>query len=73
MSGAKGLDKFLRKSLFLDDPVEEFDGCLRRLALGRALETAGSSRRGWELWWEGFEVGEEYWEPKLQEAAATGN
>ena len=32
MSGAKGLDKFLRKSLFRGDPVEEFDGCLRRLA-----------------------------------------
>jgi hypothetical protein len=28
---------------------------------------------GWELWWEGFEVGEEYWEPKLQEAAASGD
>jgi hypothetical protein len=27
---------------------------------------------GWELWWEGFDVGEEYWKPKLQEAAATG-
>ena len=32
ISGAKGLDKFLRKSLFLGDPVKEFDGCLRRLA-----------------------------------------
>jgi hypothetical protein len=28
---------------------------------------------GWELWWEGFEVGKEYWEPKLKEAAATGD
>src|SRR5271154_6628253 len=28
---------------------------------------------GWELWWEGFDVGEEYWKPKLQEAAATGD
>jgi hypothetical protein len=27
---------------------------------------------GWELWWEGFDVGEEYWKPKLQGAAATG-
>jgi hypothetical protein len=26
---------------------------------------------GWELWWEGFEVGKHYWEPKLKEAAAT--
>ena len=28
---------------------------------------------GWELWWEGFEVGKHYWEPKLEEAAATGD
>jgi hypothetical protein len=28
---------------------------------------------GWELWWEGFDVGEEYWKPKLEEAAATGD
>jgi hypothetical protein len=28
---------------------------------------------GWELWWEGFDVGEEYWKPKLQEAAASGD
>jgi len=28
---------------------------------------------GWELWWEGFEVGEEYWDAKLQEAATTGD
>jgi hypothetical protein len=28
---------------------------------------------GWELWWEGFDVGEEYWKPKLQEAAAAGD
>ena len=28
---------------------------------------------GWELWWEGFGVGEEYWEPKLKEAAAAGS
>jgi len=28
---------------------------------------------GWELWWEGFEVGEEYWKPKLKDAAATGD
>ena len=28
---------------------------------------------GWELWWEGFEVGEEYWKSKLQEAATTGD
>jgi hypothetical protein len=28
---------------------------------------------GWELWWEGFEVGNHYWEPKLQQAAATGD
>ena len=28
---------------------------------------------GWELWWEGFDVGEEYWKLKLQEAAATGD
>jgi hypothetical protein len=27
---------------------------------------------GWELWWEGFDVGEQYWRPKLQEAAAAG-
>jgi hypothetical protein len=28
---------------------------------------------GWELWWEGFEVGKHYWEPKLQEAATIGD
>jgi hypothetical protein len=28
---------------------------------------------GWELWWEGFEVGKHYWEPKLEEAAKTGD
>ena len=28
---------------------------------------------GWELWWEGFEVGKHYWEPKLEEAAETGD
>jgi hypothetical protein len=28
---------------------------------------------GWELWWEGFDVGEQYWKPKLEEAAATGD
>jgi hypothetical protein len=28
---------------------------------------------GWELWWEGFEVGEGYWAPKLQEAAVSGD
>jgi hypothetical protein len=28
---------------------------------------------GWELWWEGFEVGEEYWKPKLQDAATSGD
>jgi hypothetical protein len=28
---------------------------------------------GWELWWEGFDVGEEYWKPKLEEATATGD
>jgi len=28
---------------------------------------------GWELWWEGFEVGKYYWEPKLEEAAVTGD
>ena len=26
---------------------------------------------GWELWWEGFEVGRHYWEPKLRDAAAN--
>ncbi|MFZ0600856.1 MAG: hypothetical protein WAN05_05710 [Roseiarcus sp.] len=28
---------------------------------------------GWELWWEGFDVGEQYWRSKLQEAAAAGD
>jgi hypothetical protein len=28
---------------------------------------------GWELWWEGFDVGEQYWKPKLEAAAATGD
>jgi hypothetical protein len=28
---------------------------------------------GWELWWEGFEVGKHYWEPKLHKAAAIGD
>lgn len=28
---------------------------------------------GWELWWEGYDVGEEWWTPKLQDAAATGD
>ena len=28
---------------------------------------------GWELWWEGYDVGEEWWKPKLQDAAQTGD
>ncbi len=28
---------------------------------------------GWELWWEGYDVGEEWWMPKLQDAAETGD
>jgi hypothetical protein len=26
---------------------------------------------GWELWWRGFSVGEEYWKPALQKAAKS--
>jgi hypothetical protein len=43
----------------------------RLLELLRNKETF--EHAGWELWWEGFEVGEEYWAPKLQEAAASGD
>jgi hypothetical protein len=28
---------------------------------------------GWELWWEGYDVGEEWWKPILQDAAETGD
>jgi hypothetical protein len=28
---------------------------------------------GWELWWEGFEVGEGHWKPTLERAAAAGD
>jgi len=28
---------------------------------------------GWELWWEGYDVGEEWWKPKLQDAAQKGD
>ena len=28
---------------------------------------------GWQLWWEGFEVGEEHWRPKLKAAAKSGD
>jgi hypothetical protein len=28
---------------------------------------------GWELWWEGFEVGKHFWEPKFQEVATIGD
>ena len=41
----------------------------------RLVESLGDKETfehvGWELWWEGFEVGKHYWEPKLQGAAAT--
>jgi hypothetical protein len=42
---------------------------VRLLELLRDKETF--EHVGWELWWEGFEVGKHYWEPKLQEAAET--
>jgi hypothetical protein len=28
---------------------------------------------GWELWWVGYDVGEEWWKPMLQDAAGTGD
>jgi hypothetical protein len=28
---------------------------------------------GWQLWWEGFDVGEEHWRPKLKAAAKSGD
>jgi hypothetical protein len=37
------------------------------------LDTETFKYVGWELWWEGFEVGEEHWKPKLQDAATSGD
>jgi hypothetical protein len=55
--------------------VEYPPGTARQTA--RLMELLGDKETfehvGWELWWEGFEVGEEYWEPKLREAAASGD
>jgi hypothetical protein len=55
--------------------VEYPPGTARQTA--RLMELSGANERfkyvGWELWWEGFDVGEEYWKPKLEEAAATGD
>jgi hypothetical protein len=55
--------------------VEYPPGTARQTA--RLMELLGDKETfehvGWELWWEGFEVGKHYWEPKLQQAAATGD
>ncbi len=62
-------------------PVQPHHGSIVEYPPGTARQTARLMELlrdketfehvGWEIWWEGFEVGKNYWEPKLQEAAAT--
>jgi hypothetical protein len=43
----------------------------------RLMELLGVKEKfeyaGWELWWEGYDVGEEWWKPKLEEAAKSAD
>jgi hypothetical protein len=68
----KHLLKAARQISNFKGSVSEFPPGTARQAV-RLMELLGVKEKlgyvGWELWWEGYDVGEEWWMPQLRESA----